>query len=358
MKFRILTLLLALLMLFSFASCTQDPGPDAGTGSAEGTGEGQTPTATDVRVYTLNGTTGFGMAKLMDDAAKGAFSTENYTFDVKTDASEVLTALVSGDVDIAALPTNAASTVYNKTKGGVKILAINTLGCLFLLNTGDDAVTSLSGLSGKTVYCPAQNPTFIFTYLCQQNDLEVITDGTPGEGQVLIDSTSYAAPANLRDAVASGSVKLAVLPEPMVTIAVSKGKTATPAVDVKVALDLTAEWDKLPGKAGTLVQGCVVVRTAFLEEHPEAVANFLTAYEASIDYLNDNPAEAAALVQTYGIFENAAVAEKAIPKCNVRYIDGGEMKSAVGTYLEILSEVNANSIGGQVPEDDFYHIAQ
>ena len=101
-------LLLALLMLFSFASCTQDPGPDAGTGSAEGTGEGQTPTATDVRVYTLNGTTGFGMAKLMDDAAKGAFSTENYTFDVKTDASEVLTALVSGDVDIAALPTNAA----------------------------------------------------------------------------------------------------------------------------------------------------------------------------------------------------------------------------------------------------------
>ena len=102
MKFRILTLLLALLMLFSFASCTQDPGPDAGTGSAEGTGEGQTPTATDVRVYTLNGTTGFGMAKLMDDAAKGAFSTENYTFDVKTDASEVLTALVSGDVRAAS----------------------------------------------------------------------------------------------------------------------------------------------------------------------------------------------------------------------------------------------------------------
>ncbi len=358
MKLRLLALFFALTMLFSLAACSQDNGTDAGTGSAEGTGENQTPAATDVRVYTLNGTTGFGMAKLMDDAAKGAFSTENYTFDVKTDASEVLAALVSGDVDIAALPTNAASTVYNRTQGGVKILAINTLGCLFLLNTGDTAVTSIADLSGKTVYCPAQNPTFIFTYLCQQNGLEVITDGTPGEGQVLIDSTSYAAPASLRDAVAAGKVELAVLPEPMVTIAVSKAQTATPAVTVNIDLDLTAEWDKLPGKAGTLVQGCVVVRTAFLEEHPEAVANFLTAYEASINYLNENPAEAAALVQTYGIFENAAVAEKAIPKCNVRYIDGGEMKEAVGTYLEILSEVNANSIGGQVPEDDFYHIAQ
>lgn len=358
MKLRLLALFFALTMLFSLAACSQDTGTDAGTGSAESTGENQTPAATDVRVYTLNGTTGFGMAKLMDDAAKGAFATENYTFDVKTDASEVLAALVSGDVDIAALPTNAASTVYNRTQGGVKILAINTLGCLFLLNTGDTAVNSIAGLSGKTVYCPAQNPTFIFTYLCQQNGLEVITDGTPDEGQVLIDSTSYAAPANLRDAVAAGKVELAVLPEPMVTIAVSKAQTADPAVTVNIDLDLTAEWDKLPGKAGTLVQGCVVVRTAFLEEHPEAVANFLTAYEASIDYLNDNPAEAAALVQTYGIFENAAVAEKAIPKCNVRYIDGGEMKSAVGTYLEILSEVNANSIGGKVPEDDFYHIAQ
>lgn len=360
MKFRLLALLFAIALLFSLTACNQDAGTDegTGTGSVESTGENSTPEATDIRVYTLNGTTGFGMAKLMDDAAKGAFSTESYTFDVKSDASEVLTALVNGDVDIAALPTNAASTVYNRTKGGVKILAINTLGCLFLLNTGDATITSIADLSGKTVYCPAQNPTFIFTYLCQQNGLTVITDGEPEANEVLIDSTSFAQPANLRDAVATGSVELAVLPEPMVTIAVSKAQTATPAVTVNIDLDLTAEWDKLPGKAGTLVQGCVVVRTAFLEENPEAVSNFLTAYEASIDYLNDHPAEASELIQTYGIFENAAVAQKAIPKCNVQYIDGNEMKTAVGTYLEILNEVNAASIGGKVPDDGFYHIAQ
>ena len=174
--------------------------------------------ALTVRIYTLNGTTGFGMAKLMNDA-KNNTATQNYSVQVKTDASEVLTALINGDVDIAALPTNAAANVYNKTNGGVKILAVNTLGCLYLLTNQNATVTSFADLKGKTVYVPAQNPTFIFTYLCKQNGLEIGKD-------VIIDSTSYAQPANLRDAVASGVVDIAVLPEPMVTVAISAAAAA------------------------------------------------------------------------------------------------------------------------------------
>ncbi len=168
---------------------------------------------TTIRIYTLNGTTGFGIAKLMSDAKAGV-SALNYEITVKTDASEVLTALVKGEVDIAALPTNAASNVYNKTNGGVKILAVNTLGCLYLLTNQNATVTTFADLKGKTVYVPAQNPTFIFTYLCKQNGL------IPGK-DIIIDSTSYAEPANLRDAVASGAVDIAVLPEPMVTVAMN-----------------------------------------------------------------------------------------------------------------------------------------
>lgn len=166
-----------------------------------------------VRVYTLNGTTGFGMAKLMDDAKNGN-TAQKYAFEVKSDASDVTSALINGSVDIAALPTNAAANVYNKTEGGVRILAVNTLGCLYLLTNQNATVTSFADLKGKTVYVPAQNPTFIFTYLCQQNGLEIGKD-------IIIDSTSYAQPANLRDAVASGAVDIAVLPEPMVTVAMS-----------------------------------------------------------------------------------------------------------------------------------------
>ncbi len=354
MKTRILALLFALSLLFSLVACT-----GAGQNGAITTQppvDNGTPTPVDVRVYTLSGTTGFGMAKLMSDAAAGAFTTENYTFSVKTDAADVLAALTSGTVDIAALPTNAASTVFNRTQGKVQIMAINTLGCLFLLNTGSEAVTSIAQLGGKTVYAPQQNPSFILTYLCQQNGLTVVNAPTDKANEVYINSSAYAQPANLRDAVASGAVELAVLPEPMVTIAVNAGKNAQTPVTVKVDLDLTAEWDKLPGKANTLVQGCVVVRKDFLAAHPEAVANFLTAYEASINYLNENPEAASALIAQHGIFQNANVAKVAIPKCNVRFIDGAEMKTAVATYLEILSGINANSIGGALPTDDFYYL--
>ena len=164
-----------------------------------------------VKVYTLNGTTGFGMAKLMNDAKAGN-TTLQYEFTVKTDAAEVLAAIINGDADIAALPTNAAANVYNKTGGKVAVLAINTLGCLYLMNNTGVAVNSMADLKGKTVYVPAQNPTFIFTYLCRQNGLVIGTD-------ITIDSTTYSTPALLRDAVAAGEVDYAVLPEPMVTIA-------------------------------------------------------------------------------------------------------------------------------------------
>lgn len=176
---------------------------------------------TTVRIFTLNGTTGFGMAKLMSDAKAGNAGLK-YEFAVKTDASEITTALINGDVDIAALPTNAAANIYNKTTGGVKILAVNTLGCLYLLTNQNATVASFADLKGKTVYVPAQNPTFIFTYLCRQNGLEIGKD-------VIINSTSYAKPADLREAVANGLVDIAVLPEPMVTMAISAAAAAAQA---------------------------------------------------------------------------------------------------------------------------------
>lgn len=329
MKTRILAIVLATLMLMTaFVSCKkEEKAEDA-----------------PITIYTLNGTTGFGMAKLMNDNKDGA----KYEISVKTDAADVTAALINGDVDIAALPTNAAANVYNKTEGGVKILAVNTLGCLYLLTKDGVTVSSFADLRGKTVYVPAQNPTFIFTDLCKKNGL------TPGT-DITIDSTSYAQPANLRDAVASGAVEIAVLPEPMVTVAMSKAKQAN--VTLKNALDLTAEWDKV-NTPGSLVQGCVVVRTEYLENNPEKVAEFLKDYKASIEFLNANAADAAQMIQDTGIFAQAAVAEKAIPKCNVCYLDGAAMKSAMEIYLTALMGINANAIGGKLPAADFYYNAE
>ncbi len=297
-----------------------------------------------IRVWTLNGTTGFGMAKMMDDNNDN----ELYEFAVKSDASDVTAALIAGDVDIAALPTNAAANVYNKTNGGVKILAVNTLGCLYVVAKDGVTVNSIEDLRGKTVYAPAQNPTFIFTDICKKNNL------TPGT-DITIDSASYAKPDALRDALATGAVEIAVLPEPMVTIAVSKAKTNN--VTLSVALDLSTEWDRV-NTPGSLVQGCVVVRTEFLEEYPEAVEEFLAEYKKSVKYVNENPADAAQKIETAGIFAQAAIAEKAIPKCNVAYLDGADMKAKMEVYLRALMEINPAAIGGELPDADFYYEAQ
>ena len=337
MKLRLLSILTLAVLLFSMVSCN--------FGNKEK--EPNTTETPTINVYTLNGTTGFGMAKLMNDAKAGTTS-EKYNFSVQTDASMVTSALLNGSADIAALPTNAAANIYNKSEGGVVVLAVNTLGCLYLLTNQNEAVTSFEDLRGKTVYIPAQNPTFIFTYLCKQNGLEVGKD-------ITINSSTYAQPAALKDAVASGLVDIAVLPEPMVTIAINTAKSANNGTVITNAMDLTAEWNKVSNE-GSLVQGCIVVRRAFLEQYPEAVENFLKEYKASIEFLSTDLDSAAQMIVDNGIFTSAPVAKKALPNCNVCFLDGAAMKSAMETYLGILYGIAPASIGGKLPADNFYYV--
>ena len=289
-----------------------------------------------VRVMTLNGTTGFGMAQLITKAEAGEASL-NYSFSVETDPSNVMAALVNGDCDIAALPTNAAAALYNKTGGKVQVLALNTLGVLYLVTDGSVTVESFADLEGQTVYVPAQNPTFIFNYLCEANGVNVEVDN------------SYAQPAELNTAVASGQVAIAVLPEPLLTVARSQNP------DLVVALDLTAEWDKV-AQPGSLVQGCVVVRADFAAEHPAELARFLEEYGVSVAFLEEDPAAAGQMIEATGIFAKAAVAEKAIPRCNLCFITGEQMQAQLSAFLQIMGETVPNSIGGQIPGDDFYCI--
>lgn len=325
MKFRkILALVLTVVLALSLCACQSKPVTP------------QLDSDLPVRIMTLNGTTGFGMAQLISKAAKGEVAL-NYEISVETDASNVTAALISGNVDIAALPTNAASVVYNKTGGEVQVLALNTLGVLYLLSDGSETVTSLSDLEGKTVYAPAQNPSFIFSALCSAAGVNVTVDNT------------YAQPADLRTAVAAGEVALAVLPEPMVTIARSANDKLV------VALDLTEEWDAVYGE-GTLVQGCVVVRKEFAEAHGAEIAKFLEEYESSIALLSSDAAAAANLIVEAGIFNAAPVAQKAIPNCNLCFIAGADMEGALGKFLQTMHGVAPASVGGAVPANDFYYV--
>ena len=298
----------------------------------------------EVRVWTLNGTTGFGMGPLIEDDKAGTTAL-NYTFTVETQATNVRDALINGTADIGALPTNVASALYNSTNGEVLLLALNTRGVLYLVtNTDKDAApAALSDLTGKTVFVPAQNPTFITKALLEKAAVANVT----------LDSTTYAEPAALQAAMASGDVAYAVLPEPLLT-ATRAQATKNGVTLSATTIDLTAEWDKV-FTPGSLVQGCVVVRKAFATEHPGEVAKFLEEYEASVSYVINNPKEAAEKIVAAGIFANAAVAEKAIPKCNLCFIKGADMKALMNEFLAVMP---ANAIGGKVPDDGFYYVAE
>ena len=327
MKKRLFLIVTVIVLALSLVSCAQKaPVLD---------------TEKEISVMVLNGTTGFGAAKLIDDSKNGNAAL-NYKFSVESDASTVNAALINGSADIAALPTNAAAVLYNKTQGGVKVAAVNTLGVLYVVENGN-TVNSFADLKGKTLYVPGQgsNPEYITAYLCEENGLKVGED-------ITLDFT-YNAPADLRTAVASGQVELAVLPEPMVTIAKSTN------ADLNVVLDLTEEWNKV-SENESLMQGCIVVTKTFAEENPNELNKFLEEYGASVTFVNENPTEASEMIASHGIFEKAAVAAKAIPNCNICYVAGEDMKTALAEFYEVLYAADAAAVGGALPADDLYYI--
>lgn len=335
---KILCFALALVFAIGLTACAENNASSPNNESQSS--ETQIDKELEINVMTLSGTTGFGMASLIDGVSKGNAAL-NYKFSVETDPSNVVAALINGSTDIAALPTNAAATVYKKTEGKVKLVALNTLGVLYLLKNGGEEVTSFEDLRGKTVYAPAQNPTFIFKYICEKNGLKV--------GEDIIIDNSYAQPADLRTAIAAGTVDLAVLPEPMVTIAQSANE------EVTIEMDLTVEWDKVSPE-GSLVQGCVVARAEFIENHKAEMDKFLQEYEASVNHLLSNIEEVSQMIESTGIFNKAAVAKKAIPNCNICFFKGDDMKNRMTDFFEIMFDIAPESIGGAIPDDNIYYI--
>ena len=299
-----------------------------------------------VNILALKGPTAMGMVSLMNQADQGEVADENYNFQIVASPDEVTPAIAQGTADIAAVPANLASVLYQKTDGSVQVLTINTLGVLYLVENGDQ-IQNISDLKGKTIYASGKGatPEYALNYILKENGL------TPGE-DVQIEWKSehtecVAAPAEHEDAIA-------LLPQPFVTTAQSKNDS------LRVALDLTEEWDNIQKENGgnsSLVTGVTVVRTEFVQEHPEIVEDFMERYQESVTFVNDHAEEAAKMIGNYDIIPEE-VAKKALPECNIVYIDGAEMKEKLSGYLEVLKQENPQAVGGTLPTDEFYYDAE
>ena len=317
--------------------------PDVPAESDEPTEPEEVPyEAVEINAAVLKGPTGMGMAKLMEDAANG-IAANNYTFTVSSDTADVMAKVIAGEYDIAALPTNNAAIAFNKTQGGVKMAAINTLGTLYLLQntaTNETLVSSVAELEGKTIVTFGQgaNPEYVLRHILEQNGL-TIGENVTVEFKAAVDEVLALA--------ATGQADFVMVPEPNATVVQNKNEA------FKIAIDLNAAWEQLEGQ---LVMGCIVTTAKFAEEHPEAVAKFLEEYEASINYALQNTKEAAALCAKHAIVPSEGIAMKSLPNCHLTFVSGTDMQAAIEGYYNVLFGYNPKALGGAIPTEDFYFV--
>ncbi len=297
----------------------------------------------DVKIIALKGPSAMGMVQFMDEVDSGFVTDNNYKFTIAAAIDEVTPAIVQGNVDIAAVPANLASVLYNNTDGQVKVIAVSTLGVLYIVENGN-TISSIEDLRGKTIYASGKGatPEYGLNYILSANGIDPSSD-------VTIEWKSEH--SECAAALAANENAIAMLPQPFVATAQMKNDK------IRVALDLSNEWDALQtgtASPSAMITGVVIARTDFINAHPEAVEAFLTRYEASINFVNSNLDEGAALVGKYDIVPEA-VAKIALPQCNIAYITGAEMKTKLSGYLSVLFEQQPKSIGGALPADEFYY---
>ncbi|MCI7812975.1 MAG: ABC transporter substrate-binding protein [Lachnospiraceae bacterium] len=291
-----------------------------------------------VRVGSLKGPTSMGLVSMMEENEKD--DDKDYEFTMVTAADELLPQIISGQIDIALIPANVASVLYNKMGGELSVIDINTLGVLYAVS-GDDTLTGIGGLKGRTIYLTGKGttPDYVLRYLLEQNGI--------GLDEVTLEYKSEA--TEVAAVLAETPDAVGILPQPFVTVATTKNEALKPVID------LTQEWDELNVETGSrLVTGVTVVRNEFLEKYEDEVQDFVEDHMESTAFINSHVEEGAELVEKVGIIEKAAIAQKAIPYCNIVCITGEEMKEALSGYLGVLYDMAPESVGGELPDDTFY----
>lgn len=323
MKKKILSLLLAAALLL-LPAC----GATAKGMSAEG----------PVRIAGLKGPTTMGLVNLLDMEQQDTAALD-YDLQLYGTADEIVPGLIKGELDMAAIPANLAAALYQKTKGGIQVMAVNTLGVLYVVEKGD-TVHSMADLAGRTILSTGKGttPEYLLRYLLEKNGLDPDKD-------VKIQYCSEATEVTAQMAAAQKDA-IAVLPQPYVTAAGMKDPS------LRVALDLTAEWDKVSDSQ--LVTGVTVVRTQYAQEHPDVVEAFLQEYAQSVRTANTDLDRTAALCEQQGVVAKAAIAKKALPACNIVCRTGDEMQKDVSAYLSVLCAADPAAVGGKLPDEGFY----
>ena len=287
--------------------------------------------AVSLNIAALKGPTAMGMVEMMETSG------DSYTFTLEGSPDAITPRIAKGEIDIAAVPANLAAVLYNNTKG-VKVIAVNTLGVLYLVGNGEVEINRREDLLGKTIYSAGKGstPQYALESILSALNLEEGKD-------VFVEWKSEH--AECVAALLSDTESIAMLPQPFATSALMQNKS------LSIVLDLNELWESINGSP--LITGCLIARSEVLEKYKEAVESFLSLYSSSVDWVNSNNAEASLLIEKYGIIK-AAVAAKALPYCNIVCMRGEEMKKALNIYYNSLYSLNPKSVDGSIPSEEIY----
>ena len=325
-KFRKIVVL-ALVMLMAFAML-------AGCGG----GDSDVPETVSeiVTVAALNGPTGMGMVQLMD-------MTDKYAVETYQSPTDVTAKLIKGEVDVAALPSNMASVLYNKTEGQVVAVSPIALGVLHILGNNVD-ITETSQLKGKTIVASGQGgtPEYVLQKVVEAAGLNLYED-------VQVEWLANHAEVNAKLLSQEGTI--AMIPEPFVSTALAAGKDGVAEV-----FDMNTLWKDATGQE--LPMGVLVATKAFVEEKGDDLKVLLNDLQSSVDFVNGSPAEAAQLIVEKGFIGKAEIAEAAIPNCHIVLYAGdkaSEGAEILKTFNETMFEMNPQAVGGSLPGYDLYY---
>ncbi len=337
---RILALFLTFALCLTLCACNRDPSPNDGV-SGELPGLPPEETAATEKepatVYGLVGPTGVGLADLIRRNSEGNTGL-NYTVNLATTPEEIVGKLTTGETDFAALPTNLAAKLYQKTNGAIQVLALNT-GCVLYIVENGNQIHSMADLKGKTILSTGEgaNPEYLMRYLLAENNLE--DDVTL---EFVAENEEMAAK------LVSGNADVALVPEPLCSTVLAKN------ADLRVALSLGDEWVKTQNNS-TPYMGCVVVNKQFAIDFPNRVEAFLADYKVSVETAQTNVKTVSSLCEQYGIVASATIAEEALPRCALTCVTGGDMANALEPYLSVLLTADPKSVGDKLPDSDFYY---
>jgi NitT/TauT family transport system substrate-binding protein len=335
---------LLLIMILMIVGCTPaeaptpeavEPGPQTEEAVVQ---EEPALEAVDIMIGTLKGPTGMGMAQLMMEDPEGL----SLEFAIEAAPDAITAKVLNGELDFAAIPTNLASILYQKTEGAYRLAGINTLGVLYVITDSTLTIESIADLQGQSINVSGKGatPDFALRYLLENAGLDPEVDVTL---DYALDHASSA------QALIGGNIHAALLPQPFVTQVMMKNP------DLSIGLDLTAAWeDAVPGT--TMPMGGLLVKTEFADAHPEAVASFLKAYQSSVAWVNADPKAASQVIAEVGILPMAVLAEKAIPNSNIVWINGSDMDTTLTPFLAAMEAFNPKSIGGSMPDENFYFV--